>query len=234
MAPLRPPFHLLIAGLMTLLMACVSTPPTGSGPPRVPEQASSMDWEQDMQRFEARDATAPPLPGGVLFIGSSSIRFWDTLATDFPFVPVINRGFGGSEVRDSTWYADRIVIPYKPRQIVLYAGDNDLSSGRTPMQVHDDVRAFVQRVHRKLPNVKVAYIANKPSPARAHLLETQREANALIEADAGNLRISFIDVFTPMLDATGQPRMDLFLEDRLHMNRKGYELWRDTIAPHLQ
>jgi lysophospholipase L1-like esterase len=89
-------------------------------------------------------------------------------------------------------------------------------------------------VRRDLPGVKIAYLANKPSPARAHLLDAQRQANALIEADAGNLHVRFIDVFTPMLDATGQPRTDLFLEDRLHMNRKGYELWRDTIAPYLQ
>ncbi len=220
--------------LTTLLYACASTPPAQPGPPRVPAQVSSADWEQDMQRFEARDAEQPPPRGAVLFIGSSSIRFWSSLAADFPGVDVINRGFGGSEIRDSTWYADRIVIPYQPRQIVLYAGDNDLGNGRSPAQVREDLHAFVQRVRRELPNVKIAYIANKPSPARAHLLDAQRQSNAWIQADARRLRIDYIDVFTPMLDAHGQPRTDLFVEDRLHMNRKGYELWRDLIAPHIQ
>lgn len=234
MTLIRHPGHVLFASLLVLLAACSSTPVAGSIQPRIPDQVSSVDWEQDMQRFEAGDVTAPPPQDAVLFIGSSSIRFWDTLAADFPGVPVINRGFGGSEIRDSTWYADRIVIPYQPRQVVLYAGDNDLASGRTPVQLHADFRAFVQRVRSDLPEMRIAYIANKPSPARAHLLQAQRQANALIAAEAARLGVDYIDVFTPMLDAEGQPRTDLFIEDRLHMNRKGYELWRDTVAPHVQ
>ena len=224
----------LPAILFTLLAACSSAPSAQSGPPQVPEQVSSADWEQDMQRFEAVDAQIPPPRDAVLFIGSSSIRFWDTLAADFPGVTVINRGFGGSEIRDSTWYADRIVIQYRPRQIVLYAGDNDLGNGRSPAQVQEDLRAFVHRVRRDLPDVKIAYIANKPSPARVHLLDAQRQANALIQADARRLRVDYIDVFTPMLDARGQPRTDLFVEDRLHMNRAGYKLWREVVAPHVE
>ena len=231
---IRPFTHFLLASLLTLLAACASAPLAPSSPPRVPEQVSNADWEQDMQRFEVQDATVPPPKDAVLFIGSSSIRFWDTLAADFPGVAVINRGFGGSEIRDSTWSADRIVIPYRPRQVVLYAGDNDIASGRTPAQVQEDFRAFVHHVRRELPGVRIAYISNKPSPARMHLLDVQQQANALILSDAKRLRVDFIDVFTPMLDAQGQPRTDLFVEDRLHMNRKGYELWRDVVAPHIQ
>ena len=233
MARLRPFTCCLLASLLALLAACTSTPLAQPNPPRVPEQASNGDWEQDMQRFEAQDASAAPPRGAVLFIGSSSIRFWDTLSADFPEVAVINRGFGGSEIRDSTWYADRIVVPYEPRKIVLYAGDNDLSNGRTPWQVRDDLRRFVHRVRRELPDVQIAYMANKPSPARAHLLDVQRQANALIRADARGLRVDYIDVFTPMLDAVGQPRIDLFVEDRLHMNPAGYALWRSIVAPYL-
>lgn len=229
----RPFTCFLLAGLLGLLAACASTPLAQSGPPEVPEQVSSADWEQDMQRFEAQDAKAPPAQGGVLFIGSSSIRFWDTLAADFPGVAVINRGFGGSEIRDSTWYADRIVIPYKPRKIVLYAGDNDLASGRSPAQLQQDFRAFVDRVRRDLPAVEIAYIASKPSPARAHLLDVQRQANALIQSDAQRLRVDYVDVFTPMLDDRLQPREDLFIADRLHMNPAGYVLWRNILAPYL-
>ncbi|WP_425531139.1 SGNH/GDSL hydrolase family protein [Pseudoxanthomonas mexicana] len=226
-----------------MLAACVGGPPatpeapspsTAGVAPRIPEQVSSPAWETDMQRFEAADAQSPPPRGGVLFIGSSSIRFWDTLAQDFPGVPVINRGFGGSELRDSTWYADRIIVPYAPRQILIYAGDNDLNAGRTPQQLRADFIAFVERVRRDLPKAKIAYISNKPSPSRAQLLPVQREANTLIAAEAQRLGVDYIDIFTPMLDASGQPDESLFVEDRLHMNRAGYVIWQRAIAPYLK
>ncbi|WBX95317.1 SGNH/GDSL hydrolase family protein [Pseudoxanthomonas mexicana] len=229
--------------MVALLAACVGGPPatpeapspsTAGVAPRIPEQVSSPAWETDMQRFEAADAQSPPPRGGVLFIGSSSIRFWDTLAQDFPGVPVINRGFGGSELRDSTWYADRIIVPYAPRQILIYAGDNDLNAGRTPQQLRADFIAFVERVRRDLPKAKIAYISNKPSPSRAQLLPVQREANTLIAAEAQRLGVDYIDIFTPMLDASGQPDESLFVEDRLHMNRAGYVIWQRAIAPYLK
>ncbi len=230
MFPMRP---LLTCLALLLLTACSSAPVTPQAPPRIPDQVSNAVWEQDMQRFAAEDAVAMPPPGSVLFVGSSSIRLWHTLAADFPGVPVINRGFGGSEIRDSTWYAGRIIVPYAPRQVLIYAGDNDLFSGRTPAQLRDDFRAFVARVHRDLPQARIAYISNKPSPSRAHLLAAQREANALIKAEAIRMKLDFIDIFTPMLDAQRQPREDLFIEDRLHMNAAGYEIWRKTITPYL-
>ena len=234
---------LFATSLVALLAACVGGPPatpeapspsTAGVAPRIPEQVSSPAWETDMQRFEAADAQSPPPRGGVLFIGSSSIRFWDTLAQDFPGVPVINRGFGGSELRDSTWYADRIILPYAPRQILIYAGDNDLNAGRTPQQLRADFIAFVERVRRDLPKAKIAYISNKPSPSRAQLLPVQREANTLIAAEAQRLGVDYIDIFTPMLDASGQPDESLFVEDRLHMNRAGYVIWQRAIAPYLK
>jgi lysophospholipase L1-like esterase len=225
--------RLIFLTSLLILAACASTAATPEGSPQVPEQLSSTAFEQDMQQFAMADAASPPPENGVLFIGSSSIRLWDGLAADFPGITVINRGFGGSELRDSTYYADRIIAPYAPRKILIYAGDNDLSSGRSPQQLREDFRAFVSRVRRDLPKVEIAYIAVKPSPSRAHLLEAQRLANALIAADAGALDVEFIDIFTPMLDATGKPREELFLEDRLHMNRAGYEIWRDVIAPYL-
>ena len=234
---------LFATSLVALLAACVGGPPatpeapspsTAGVAPRIPEQVSSPAWETDMQRFEAADAQSPPPRGGVLFIGSSSIRFWDTLAQDFPGVPVINRGFGGSELRDSTWYADRIIVPYAPRQILIYAGDNDLNAGRTPQQLRADFIAFVERVRRDLPKAKIAYISNKPSPSRAQLLPVQREANTLIAVEAQRLGVDYIDIFTPMLDASGQPDESLFVEDRLHMNRAGYVIWQRAIAPYLK
>lgn len=234
---------LFTVALAALLAACAGGPPatpeaapssTAGAAPRIPEQVSNPAWEADMQRFEAADAQSPPPRGGVLFIGSSSIRFWDMLAQDFPGVPVINRGFGGSELRDSTWYADRIIVPYAPRQILIYAGDNDLNAGRTPQQLRADFIAFVERVRRDLPKTKIAYISTKPSPSRAQLLPVQHEANTLIEAEAQRLGVDYIDIFTPMLDASGQPDESLFIEDRLHMNRAGYVIWQRAIAPYLE
>lgn len=229
--------------LLAALAACAGTPPTGpeavaepraQTAPHIPDQVSSPAWEADMQRFEAADAKSPPPRRGVLFIGSSSIRFWDTLAQDFPGVPVINRGFGGSELRDSTWYADRIIVPYAPRQLLIYAGDNDLNAGRTPQQLQQDFTAFVQRVRRDLPETKIAYISTKPSPSRAQLLATQREANMLIQAEAKRLGVDYIDIFTPMLDAKGRPDETLFIDDRLHMNAAGYDIWQRVIAQYVK
>lgn len=217
--------------VLLAVFGCTRTAPTSEAV----DPASSTEWAQDMRRFAAEDAATPPPTSPVLFTGSSSIRMWEDLAADFPGVPVLNRGFGGSQVRDAVWYADSIAIRYRPRMVLLYAGDNDLHAGRSPAQVAADFRAFVARIRRDLPDVPIAYISIKPSPSRAHLLSRMRDANARVRADAARLdRVAFIDVFTPMLDASGQPRGELFVEDRLHMNRSGYLLWRSIIAPYLR
>ncbi len=197
--------------------------------------APAKPWENDIRAFEQSDRENLPKPGGVLFIGSSSIRFWESLQADFPDVPIIRRGFGGSEIRDVTHFADRVIVPYHPRLIVLYAGDNDLAGGRTPEQVRDDFVAFVKCVRRDLPDVAIAYIAIKPSLARVNLLDNMREANALIRRVAKSGKaIQNIDVFTPMLNAHGKPRPELFGDDGLHMNRAGYALWISAIRPFLR
>ncbi|MBN8482432.1 MAG: hypothetical protein J0L88_12690 [Xanthomonadales bacterium] len=204
----------------------------GTGIAAHAQRAPAERWEAEIAAFEAADRTDPPAPGGVVFIGSSSIRFWNTLASDFPGVRIVQRGFGGSEVRESTRYAGRIVIPYRPRLVVMYAGDNDLAEGRSPAQVRGDVAAFVARIRADLPEVAFAWIAIKPSPARANLLDAAREANTLVTAWARTVRnAEVIDVFTPMLAGDGQPREDLYGPDRLHMNRAGYALWIERIAP---
>lgn len=231
-SPLRAALLATCLFLLGLHSALALTP---AATPKIPEQVSNPAWEEDMQRFAQADAAHPPKPGGVLFVGSSSIRFWQSLASDFPGVDTLNRGFGGSEIRDSTWYADRVVVPYKPRLIVFYAGDNDLNSGRSPQQLHEDFLAFVTRVRRDLPGVRIAYLAIKPSPARAALLPKVTEANALIrKAAAGLKQVDFIDVYTPMLGKDGQPRAELFGPDQLHMNAAGYALWRDIVRPYLK
>lgn len=231
------PVLLLLAALMS---GCASPDPAGLAAAR-PMEAPSLDpvsspqWAADMARFAAQDAEQPPPAHPVVFTGSSSVRMWTNLAADFPRQPVLNRGFGGSQLRDAAWYADEVAVRYQPRRIVLYAGDNDIDAGRTPEQVRDDFRAFVARVRRDLPGVPIAWLAIKPSLARIDQLPAQQRANALVEAAAAGMRnVDFIDVATPMLNANGRPRAELFLEDGLHMNRKGYELWRGIIAPYLR
>jgi lysophospholipase L1-like esterase len=198
-------------------------------------QSPQNKWEPEIQKFEEADRKNPPPKSAVLFIGSSSIQQWKSLADDFPGIKVINRGFGGSEIADSTFFVDRIVIPYRPRMVVLYAGDNDLASGRTPQQVFEDYKAFVERVHRKIPNTRIAFISIKPSPARASLVQSMKEANGLIKAYATHgRRLVYIDVFSPMLGKDGSPRPELFGPDKLHMNREGYKLWKLVIAPRIR
>lgn len=189
-------------------------------------------WQADIDELVAKDGEHPPPQHGVLFVGSSSIRMWTTLPRDFPGVPVINRGFGGSAIADSTYYADRIIVPYHPRLIVLYAGDNDIDEGDTPAQVLDEFKAFVARARRSLPGVAIAYISIKPSLARSAEWPRMREANREIENWARTQRrITYVDVATKMLGANGKSRPELFREDGLHMSRVGYAIWIEALKP---
>jgi lysophospholipase L1-like esterase len=189
-------------------------------------------WNPEIAAFEAADRANPPPRDAVLFIGSSSIRAWKTLATDFPELHTINRGFGGSELDDSTFFADRIVAPYHPRAIVMYAGDNDLQDGDSPAQVRDDFVAFVHKARSLDPNVPIAFIAIKPSMARKVLLPQIRQANDLVRAYAATQKgVAYLDTFTPMLGSDGQPKPDWFVADGLHMNRSGYVLWTGIVRP---
>ena len=191
-------------------------------------------WDRDIKAFEASDRTNPPPSRAIVFVGSSSIRMWKTLAEDFAPIPVINRGYGGSEMDDSLFFIDRLVLQYQPRQVVVYAGDNDLANGKSPERVADDFKAFVKKVREALPETRVAYIAVKPSPARAKLIEPMRQTNRLIaQFTATDTALSFIDVFNPMLGKDGKPREELFIADKLHLNRKGYALWTSLVGPHL-
>ena len=191
-------------------------------------------WDAAIAAFQVQDHVHPPASGAVLFIGSSSIRFWKTLASDFPKVKTINRGFGGSEIDDATFFADRIVAPYHPRAIVMYAGDNDLADGDSPAYVRDDFAAFVRKVRALDPGVPIAFIAIKPSVGRKALLPQIREANALVRQYAASEHgVTYLDIFTPMLGADGQPQARWFVGDGLHMNREGYALWISIVRPWL-
>lgn len=189
-------------------------------------------WEASLAAFAEADKRNAPQPGGVLFVGSSSIRLWDKLEQQFDSLPVvIKRGFGGSRMEDCAIHVDRLVLPYRPKLVLVYAGENDLAEGRTPRQVADSFRRFAARVRQALPDTRIAYISIKPSPLRRNLMNEVRAANALIREHArASARVQYIDVFTPMLDGAGEPRAELFRDDALHLNDEGYALWKSVIA----
>jgi lysophospholipase L1-like esterase len=197
--------------------------------------AAPESWAKEIDALTAGDATNPLPAGGVVFVGSSSIKLWKTLAEDFPGIATINRGFGGSELADSLFYLDRIVLAYQPRLVVLYAGENDVNGGKTPEAVLADFKALRAKLHAALPATKLIYLSIKESPSRARMASLFQATNELIAGDcATDPRCTFVDVATPMLDASGGTRPELFVEDQLHLNADGYAIWKRELAPHLQ
>ncbi len=199
-----------------------------------PLLADPAKWEKEIAAFEQADAAHPPAKGSIVFIGSSSIRMWKTLDADFPDQKVLNRGFGGSEMEDSVAFVDRIVFPYEPKMIVVYAGGNDINSGKTPERVFSDFKAFVAKVRTKMPDVEIAYISIAGNPKRWAQVDKVKEANRLIEEYTKQEKgTKFINVFPAMMGPDGTPKPDIFLPDNLHMNAKGYAIWTEIVKSYL-
>jgi len=197
--------------------------------------AAQSRWQGELDAFANADRAGLPASDGVLFVGSSTIRMWPNIARDFPQQPVvINRGFGGSTMADCSLFVHDLVVRYKPRLVLVYAGDNDLAEGRTPLQILESFAHFANTLRSELPNTRIAYISVKPSPSREKLMPQVRETNNVIAAYLRRLPNSeYIDVFTPMMGADGRPRAELFLGDRLHMTEEGYRLWQSVIVQYL-
>lgn len=192
-------------------------------------------WEDVIQKFEQNDKTAPPPENGILFVGSSSFTMWEDLKERFPDKKVFNRGFGGSQLSDVIQYADRIIMPYQPAQVIVYEGDNDIASGKSPAQFMTDVKTLVKMIEKELPQTQIAFVSVKPSLARWNLKEKYEKANRKLKKYAQKKdNVEFVDVWNPMLNEEGQPIADIFLEDGLHMNKQGYDIWAEVIAPHLK
>jgi lysophospholipase L1-like esterase len=226
-----------LTATFNLATLCAADPPSASAPSA--EQPSAVSpsakWEKEIQAYEAADKKQSPPEGAVLFTGASGIRLWKTLAQDFRDQKVINRGFGGSEMADAVYFADRIVIPYRPRLIVIQAGGNDINNGKSPEQVAADFKAFVAKVRSKLPDVRIAYLSMNPSPSRWSQREKQQRGNQLIkEFIAGEKKLDYIDFWDALLGPDGKPREDLFVQDRLHNNAAGYKIRADVVRPHLK
>ena len=186
-------------------------------------------WELEIRSFELRDRRNPPPQDGIVFVGSSTLTFWKSLVADFEPLPVFNRGFGGSLMMDAVRYSSRIVLPYHPRQVVVYSGENDLSSGCTPREIFHDYHRLVDMVHASLPKTIVTFISIKHSPDRWPIRDAIRVTNHLIEAYTKDHPLtSYIDTAYLTLDATGKP-IDAYYTDGVHLTRSAYELWIPVV-----
>jgi len=194
-------------------------------------------WKREIAKFKEQDRHHSPLQGVIVFTGSSSIRFWQALEQDMAPLPVINRGFGGAKINQVAYYADQIVIPYRPRAVVLFAGTNDLGSfnTKTAQEVFEGYVEFVKVVHAALPETPIYYIAITPTPSRWKTWSVARDANQRIKAyTETDPRLHFIDMTNEILGPDGRPKRDLYIQDRLHPSAKGYALWTSIIKPTLE
>ena len=188
-------------------------------------------WESAIEVFENADLDTPPPFNGVVFVGSSSIVGWKTLADDFPQATTTRRGFGGSDIIDSVAYAHRIVTPYRPRRVALYAGDNDIARGKTPERVFADYKLFVATIHAVLPEATIGFIAIKPSLARWNMWPQMKIVNQQIQQHAAaHARLDFLDIASAMLGDDGRPQEHLFVRDGLHLSPDGYALWTQVLT----
>ena len=194
-------------------------------------------WSRQIGTYKKLDQQHQPPEDVIVFTGSSSIRFWKTLEQDMAPFPVINRGFGGAKIKQVTYYADQIVIPYHPKAIVLFAGTNDLGrfKPKTAQEVFEGYVEFVEAVRAALPQTPIYYIAITPTPSRWKTWPIVQEANQKIKAyTETDPQLHFIDMTNQYLGPDGLPTRDLYRWDRLHPSAKGYALWTSMIKPRLE
>ena len=215
--------------LCLLITLCCVVVSNGQDKPAAEDPAAK--WEKTIRQFEDWDRKNSCPSGALLFVGSSSIKLWPTRES-FDGLPVINRGFGGSQISEVSYFAERIVLRYAPKVIVFYAGDNDVAAGKSPKRVFDDYRKFVKLVHEKLPRTRIIFVAIKPSGRRWSLWPVMAEANKMIEDFSGtDGRLIYFDSATPLLAGDGKPDAKLFLKDNLHLNADGYRIWTKLLRP---
>lgn len=198
--------------------------------------SNAQPFADEIKAFKKQDSLQLPPKNSILFVGSSSFRLWKNVQNDFPGYPIINRGFGGSSFPDVIRYEKDIIFPYDPRQIVIYCGENDLAASDTisAKLVFERFKTLFYDIRNKWPKVQVAFVSIKPSPSRWRLKSKVEESNALIKQFLKKKKkTSFIDVYHKMLGPDGTPLPDIFIEDKLHMNAKGYAIWKKEIEPYL-
>lgn len=187
-------------------------------------------WENDIAAYEQADRTNPPSKGALLFIGSSTIVRWKTLARDFPEQRVINRGFGGSEIVDATHFAERLIFPHQPKMVFLRSGGNDLNAGKSAEQVFADFKEFVAKVHSKLPETEIVYVSLSPSIARWKQADKEKAVNTMVQEFVKQTpHVKYIETYPMVLGSDGQPRPELFVADKLHFSDEGYKLLIEKV-----
>lgn len=193
-------------------------------------------FESSIIQFEQEDQINGFHPDAIMFTGSSSIKMWTTLDVDMSPIPVVNRGFGGSTLPEVTYYADRIILPHRPKIIVIYCGENDLANDHTKANLAlKSFKAFYSYMKQNLPETKVFFIAIKPSISRWHYWAKMKEANEKIENFIKSKdNYYFVDTASQMLDQSGTVLQDIFIKDNLHMNEKGYAIWTSVLKPILE
>ncbi|MHC4169002.1 MAG: GDSL-type esterase/lipase family protein [Planctomycetota bacterium] len=215
--------------LCLLILLCCAGALNGQA--QTKRQDPAAKWGKTIREFEDWDRKNSFAQDAVLFVGSSSIKLWPT-REDFGEFPVINRGFGGSQISEVNYFADRIVLPYKPKVIAFYAGDNDVAKGKSAERVFEDYQKFVRLVHKKLPKTKIIFVAIKPSGSRWSLWPVMARANKRIEDFSGkDARLYYFDSAGPLLGDDGEPDMKFFLKDELHLNAEGYRVWTRALKP---
>lgn len=200
-------------------------------------QQQPFPFWNEVQQLILVDVTDPKPRNQVLFVGSSSFTYWKTVNESFPEKTIVNVGFGGSTLLDQIRYIDYVITPYKPRQIVIYCGENDIAYDATVTgrEVLNRFIKLVSLVRERFSDVHISYVSMKPSPSREKLMPVYREGNTLIKEYLKTINhSSYINVFDAMLDLSGKPKAELFLDDRLHMNEAGYAIWKELIKPHLR
>jgi lysophospholipase L1-like esterase len=225
---------LIVACGLTLLVHAAE--PTTDAAPAATKVADPdpKRFDFDIRNFASRDHKNSHPRDAILFVGSSSVRNWPT-ADGFPSLPVINRGFGGSQISDVNHYFDDVVSKYRPKIIVFYSGDNDTQAGKTPDQIFGDFSKFVRRVHESLPETYIYALPIKPSIARWEKWPQMQQTNALMaDLDKRDDRLEMVDTATPLLGSDGKPRPELFIKDGLHLSDKGYAIWNEILTPILK
>lgn len=192
-------------------------------------------FAKEIEKYQQQDKVQMPKENQILFVGSSSFRMWDSIQNYFPDFHVINRGFGGSTLIDVIYYADDIIFPYQPKQVVIYCGENDLTEPNVDAAVVSDrFKILFEMIRKHYPDIPVVFVSIKPSPSRKKHRESSEAANAAIEYFLSHVKnTSFVDVYSLMLDANGNPKPEIFKSDSLHMNAKGYQIWKKAITPSL-
>ena len=210
---------LVIVACQTFLVSC--------------SQTAKRPFYDQIQEYKEADQREFPAKNTIVFVGSSSIRLWKDLQSDFPNHTVINRGFGGSGLDHAIMYADDIIVPYQPKQVVIYSGENDIAGGKvTSGDIIYRFKRLFNKIRKELPDANIVYISMKPSPSRTQFLPVMKESNQLIKDFlAKDKNTKYVDVYSLMLDSKGNPRPELFVGDQLHMNKKGYAIWKEAVEP---